>query len=86
MARGKKTGGRSKGTPNKLTTQTRNIIHSLLSEELPNLRKYISQVEKPELKAKLLIDLLPYSLPKYHTIQLAQETQERITISFKDAE
>lgn len=85
MARGKKTGGRNKGTPNKLTTETRNIIHSLLSEELPNLRKYISEVKKPELKAKLLIDLLPYSLPKYHTIQLAQEIQERITISFKEA-
>ena len=86
MATGKKTGGRRKGTPNKLTTETRNIIHSLLSEELPNLRKYISQVEKPELRAKLLIDLLPYSLPKYHTIQLTQDVQERITISFKDAE
>jgi hypothetical protein len=85
MARGKKTGGRDKGTPNKLTSETRNIIHSLLSEELPNLRKYISQVEKPELKAKLLIDLLPYDLPKYHTIQLTSKTEEQIIIRFKDA-
>lgn len=86
MAKGIKTGGRDKGTPNKLTSETRNIIHSLLSEELPNLRKYISQVTKPELKAKLLIDLLPYSLPKYHTIQLTSQTEERIVIDFKDAQ
>jgi len=86
MATGKKTGGRSKGTPNKLTIETRTIIHSLLSEELPNLRKYISEVKKPELKAKLLIDLLPYSLPKYHTIQLTSQTEEQIVIHFKDAE
>lgn len=86
MARGKKTGGREKGTPNKLTSETRNIIHSILLEELPNLRDYISQVEKPELKAKLLIDLLPYDLPKYQTIHLSSQPEEQIVIHFKDAE
>lgn len=72
MARGKKTGGREKGTPNKITSEIRTIIHSLLLEELPNLRAYISQVDKPELKAKLLIDLLSYSLPKPQTIDTTE--------------
>lgn len=69
MAKGTKTGGRKVGTPNKITSEARSIIHSLLLTELPNLKKYISQVEKPELKAKLLIDLLPYDLPKLQATQ-----------------
>jgi hypothetical protein len=68
MAKGKKTGGREIGTPNKITNEVREIVKTILSSELKNLQTYISQIEKPETKARLLIDLLPYVTPKYQNI------------------
>ena len=91
MAKGIKTGGRNKGTPNKVTSETRNIIHSILTEELPNLRTYISEIEKPEIRAKLLIDLLPFIVPKYQNLSIQpgegeEEKEMTIKVVYEDRE
>lgn len=74
MAKGKKTGGRERGTPNKITNETREIVKTILSKELPNLQTYISEIERPEIKARLLIDLLPYVTPKFQNIGFESAT------------
>jgi len=63
MAKGKKTGGRKKGTPNRLTYQSRLILLEALDgeiEELPNLLAELPPKERLEILCKLL----PYVLPK----------------------
>jgi hypothetical protein len=74
MDKRQRIGGRQKGTPNKITNEIREILNRLLSAELPNLERYISEIEKPEHKAKLIIDLLPYVTPKYQSIDFGSET------------
>jgi hypothetical protein len=64
MAKGIKTGGRELGTPNKTTAETRLIIKSILDRELEKLPQYIDSITKPEIKARIIIDLLPYIVTK----------------------
>ena len=49
MASGVKTGGRTAGTPNKLTLQTRQLLVNVLAEEfveLPNTLAQLTPVER----------------------------------------
>ena len=61
---GKKYGGREAGTPNKVTTEVKEIISQIIKTESTNISQYMADIEKPETKLKILIGLLPYVLPK----------------------
>ncbi len=63
-----KKGGRVKGSENLTTKETREVLQSILSEELEKLSGYIAAITKPEVKAKLIIDLLPFVLPKLNSV------------------
>lgn len=63
MATGKKTGGREKGTPNKVTKELRDKLKAILADELENLPATLAELE-PKTRLELLIKLLPYAMPK----------------------
>lgn len=63
MAKGVKTGGRQKGTPNLLTGTTKEIIGSIVLKELQRLPALMDQLD-PKEKADCILKLLPYVLPK----------------------
>jgi hypothetical protein len=63
MARGVKTGGRQKGTPNKVTGTVREMISQSISTELESLPKLLKQLE-PKERMDTIIKLLPYLIPK----------------------
>lgn len=63
MAQGYKTGGRKKGTPNKLTGMVRDMISDSVSKELQSLPYLLDQLE-PREKIDAIIKLLPYLIPK----------------------
>lgn len=63
MAKGRKTGGREKGTPNKLTKELRAVLKDLLHQEFEELPNHFEGLE-PKERIELLIKLLPYALPK----------------------
>ncbi|WP_206081816.1 hypothetical protein [Maribellus sediminis] len=63
MANGYKTGGRKKGTPNKVTGTVREMITKSISKELESLPVLFSQLE-PKEKMDALIKLMPYIIPK----------------------
>lgn len=67
MAKGKKTGGREQGTPNKVTKELRNIINDFLNEKIEQVQKDFEILE-PKDRVKIYIELLQYSLPKYQSI------------------
>lgn len=67
MAKGVKTGGRKKGTENKVTQDLRLLLKDLLTKELTGIGKHLSLVE-PKDRLDLIVKLLPYALPKYEQV------------------
>jgi len=74
MAKGKKTGGREPGTPNKLTQQLRDILKGIIAKELQTLPETIEKME-PDKKTEIILKLLPYVLPKIEPVSM--KTGER---------
>jgi len=60
MAKGFKTGGRKAGIPNKLTSEIKSKIESLIEKYLFDDIKKL----QPDKRAELLVKLLPYLIPK----------------------
>jgi hypothetical protein len=68
MAKGIKTGGRQSGTPNKITSELREKLKSIIDMELDKLPDYINGLDNIQ-KLDLLVKLIPYVLPKVTPIE-----------------
>ncbi len=68
---GKKYGGRTKGTPNKVTKELRTVMKRVLFQELENIEQLLGELE-PKDRVELVIKMMPFILPKVkqapHTI------------------
>lgn len=64
---GNKFGGRTKGTPNKLTKELRTVLKNILYNEIEKIEDYLDLLE-PKEKLETIIKLMPYILPKTSTI------------------
>jgi hypothetical protein len=62
MAKGLKTGGRTTGTPNKLTFQTRQLLVNVLAQEFENLPETLTKLTPAE-KIDAICKLSKYALP-----------------------
>jgi hypothetical protein len=69
-----KTGGRTKGTPNKITSQLRERIGSFLSENWSQIEEDFMELV-PAQRIALFEKLLQYSLPR---LAMSQEPEEAI--------
>lgn len=67
MARGKKTGGRKKGSLNKVTRDTRELLKEILTGELENVHDTLKQAE-PKDRLQFIIKILPYTIPQFANI------------------
>ena len=74
MAKGYKTGGRSKGTPNRLTSDLRSKIGDIIDVTMESLD--IDTLSKLE-KIKLLQVCLQYAIPKLQSQVIDLNTEER---------
>lgn len=81
MAKGVKTGGRTKGVANKTTAETKEIIQKIVSNELDNIETLLKQLE-PKERIDAVIKMLPYIVPKQQEVELKEK--ETIHISFRD--
>jgi len=68
MPKGKKYGGRSKGTPNKDCKTIRDAINDLLNNV--DIMELYEQQKTPKDKAVFLTDLLEFALPKLNRTTL----------------
>ena len=73
MATGTKTGGRTKGTPNRTTAETKQLLQSIVSKELDKLGAMLEQLE-PNDRINAIAKLLPYILPKQNEIAVENKT------------
>ena len=64
---GKKYGGRTKGTPNRLTKEMRTILKNILFAELENIEELMESLDSKQ-RIELVIKLLPFILPKVETV------------------
>lgn len=69
MAAGLKTGGRTKGTPNRVTKEIRTVLKDVIGEQLESMPDVLAALE-PKEKLEFIIKLLPYVLPKVETVKM----------------
>ena len=67
MAKGYKSGGRQKGTPNKLTTEIRSVLKDIIYYEIDTIEERLLQLE-PKERIELVIKLIPQVLPKIEQV------------------
>ena len=67
MAKGYKSGGRKKGTPNKLTKELRVVLKDAVFNELESIEEKLDQLD-PKERVEMIIKLMPYALPKVTSI------------------
>lgn len=79
MAKGKKTGGRTAGTPNKTTAITRQIINDLAAGLLDTILDDIDQLSPSE-RVRLFVKLAEFCTPKPQAISLDMTMQTKHTI------
>lgn len=72
MAAGRKTGGRKKGTPNKVNAMTREAIGDFLARKWDRIDELFDKVasEDPYKALVLIKDLAEYSIPKLSRSEL----------------
>ena len=80
---GKKHGGRTKGTPNKLTKELRGTLKNIMSNELEKLPEHFEQL-KPKERVELLVKLMPYVVPQEKPEN--EENNEKVSINFNEPE
>jgi hypothetical protein len=86
MAKGTKTGGRTKGTPNRTTNEIRNHFQKLVDDNLTQLEKDIKDLE-PKERIKTILELSKFVLPTLKATELTTATDTNlkpIQIIFKD--
>lgn len=72
-----KTGGRTKGTPNRTTSETKEILQKIVNKEIDNLSQLLERLE-PNERVNALSKLLPYIVPKQSEINIEPKKIEPI--------
>lgn len=85
MATRKKTGGRTKGTPNKTTQITRNLINDIVAGLTDKVKKDIKDLPPGE-RVRVWIKLCEFCVPKPQTIALDLFFNQKKTIEDKLSE
>lgn len=64
-----KTGGRKKGTPNKVGPPTKELITKFVLDHWDDFIVAYNSIEKPQDKCNIMLGLMPYTLPKMASIE-----------------
>jgi len=80
MAHGRKTGGRQKGTPNRATMEVQSRLEQLGCDPIEGMaRLAMDTSNSPELRGRLLSELIQYVAPKRRAIEVNADQGERVT-------
>ena len=74
-----KTGGRQKGTKNKVTKNVRRILEEQLMPKLEKIGEIIDKIQAPEDKAAAIAHFLPFVAPRYSNTTFNTDTKRDIT-------
>lgn len=76
MAIGIKTGGRVKGTPNRTTAETKELLQKIVSNQINGINDLLEQLE-PKERIDAIIKLLPYIVPKQSEVSVIDNEQPK---------
>ena len=74
----KKLGGRKQGIPNKSTTQIRELLNSVLQEEIERVPEHFNAITDPKKRLDALAKLLPFIAPKMQSIKEVKQEENQI--------
>tara|TARA_B100001142_G_C13976562_1_gene517029 strand:- start:63 stop:338 length:276 start_codon:yes stop_codon:yes gene_type:complete len=74
----KKLGGRKQGIPNKSTTQIRELLNSVLQEEIERIPEHFNAITDPKQRLDALAKLLPFIAPKMQSIKEVKQEGNQI--------
>lgn len=66
--KGAKTGGREKGTPNRLTKELRSALKNILHDEIEKLPEHLATLDAKD-RIELLVKIMPFVLPRVEVIK-----------------
>mgnify|MGYP000899085298 CR=1 FL=1 len=69
MPKGFKAGGRTKGTPNKATTDVRAAIAAFAQDNFGQMSEWLNQIEDPAKRMDLYLRAIEYHIPKLGRIE-----------------
>lgn len=82
MEKRTKTGGRAKGTPNRNTSETKQLLQNVVTKQIEKLETTLNKLE-PVDRVNALSKLLPYILPKQQDIAITN-TNEMLSESERE--
>ena len=62
-----KTGGRELGTPNKITSEVKEVLKKIIENQLETLEEDLKTLSTKD-RLEILVKLLPYIIPKEETV------------------
>jgi hypothetical protein len=75
-----KTGGRVKGTPNKVTKDVRQLLNDIVQSNIVNIENDLKKLTSKE-RLQIITGLLPYVVPKRTELEFSNDTPG-ITLNF----
>ena len=69
MAKGKKTGGREPGTPNRLTKDLRITLKNIFANEIEKIPALLESLP-PKEKIEIIIKIMPFVLPRIDSVKM----------------
>jgi hypothetical protein len=82
MAKGLKTGGREKGTPNRTTREAREMLLGILEQYQDNGLEKDLEAVKPEVRLKFMSDLMKQLIPRFKP-EKAEDEKDRPPSEFR---
>lgn len=79
-----KTGGRIKGTPNKVTGTLKEFISEIIDENRGRIREDLEALE-PKDRLQVLEKMMQYVIPKQKEMDLKNMLSDHVTIEYVDA-
>lgn len=76
----KKTGGRKKGTPNKMTLTIREQLKNAIEPFLETMEDTINDIVEPKDKVDAIAKILPFVVPKYQSTTINDDTRRNVTL------
>jgi len=81
MANGVKTGGRTKGTPNKSTSEVREAIAAFASANVEQMGDWLNAIDSPEKKLDLFLRAIEYHIPKLARTEHAGDKENPVVVN-----
>jgi len=74
MAKGIKTGGRTKGTPNIISSKLKSSLNEIAINEIDKVPELLNELN-PKERLEMFVKLLPYIIPKQSEIIESEPTE-----------